>query len=58
MARKHTPTPPSKPSPPSNPAPGPFAHTADPHWGRGGRYRIDPTTGQRVPAPTDAPVKE
>lgn len=28
----------------------PFRHVGDPHWGQGGDYRIDPATGQRVPA--------
>lgn len=30
----------------------PFQHVGDPHWGKGGRYVVDKTTGQRVP---DAP---
>jgi hypothetical protein len=27
--------------------------TACPHWGQGGRYVVDPATGQRVPAPAE-----
>lgn len=25
--------------------------TKDPHWGKGGRYVVNPLTGQREPAP-------
>lgn len=25
--------------------------TKDPHWGKGGRYVVNPATGQREPAP-------
>lgn len=40
--------------------------TACPHWGKGGRYIVDPATGQRVPvvetpdnnAPVDNQVSE
>lgn len=27
--------------------------TGDEHWGRGGRYIVDPLTGKRVPAPAE-----
>lgn len=33
-----------EPPPPAAPD-----YTRDPHWGRGGRYVIDPQTGARVP---------
>lgn len=28
-----------------------FDFTKDPHWGKGGRYVVNPATGQREPAP-------
>lgn len=28
--------------------------TADPHWGKGGRYVFDPATGLRTPVPEPA----
>lgn len=31
--------------------------TACPYWGKGGRYVIDPATGNRVPAGQPAPVE-
>ena len=27
--------------------------TGDEHWGRGGRYIVDPLTGKRIPAPAE-----
>lgn len=32
----------------------PFAHVGDEHWGKGGRYIVDPATGKREPAPAEA----
>lgn len=31
------------------------AFIGDEHWGKGGRYIIDPATGRRVPAPDTTP---
>lgn len=44
------------PVPDTTPAPrhDPFAHLNDPHWGRGGRYTVDPATGRREPVPAEA----
>lgn len=38
---------------PQQPAAGApaFAHIGDEHWGRGGRYVVDPATGRRQRAP-------
>lgn len=44
-------TKPKKDSPP--PADSPFAHQGDEHWGKGGRYIVNPETGKREPAPAD-----
>ena len=32
--------------------------TKDPHWGKGGRYVVNPATGQREPAPPAAEEAE
>lgn len=43
-----------EPTPATQPARSdPFAHRGDSHWGRGGRFVIDPKSGQRVPAPAE-----
>lgn len=58
MARKPAPQP---AEPAGAPPADPFAHANDPHWGKGGRYIIDPATGQRIPAPPesfDSPAQE
>lgn len=56
MSKTQTPQVPDKKD---APAPDPFAHIGDPHWGKGGRYVVDPATGKRVPAdPPPAAKKE
>jgi len=46
-----------KPAPPteaaSDTAQDRSSYVGDEHWGKGGRYVIDPATGARVPAPAE-----
>lgn len=36
-----------------NPPPLVTDYVGDEHWGKGGRYIVDPATGKRVPAPAE-----
>ncbi|HJW23760.1 MAG TPA: hypothetical protein VJ576_02590 [Rhodocyclaceae bacterium] len=45
----------SQPAPPAADRPAHEAFIGDEHWGKGGRYIIDPATGRRVPAPDTTP---
>jgi hypothetical protein len=41
----------------ARPAPG-MTFPDCPHWGRGGRFKIDITNGQRVPVTDDEPAAD
>lgn len=44
--------------PPTPPEQAPADYVGDEHWGRGGRYIVNPQTGRREPAPADADTAE
>lgn len=45
--------------PKPTPDPAPLDLTACPHWGKGGRYSLDPVTGVRTPLDEDGkPIVE